>query len=127
MTPRTPDEELDEESTPDGEVPAGLDLVDPLVMSEDTYDDEGTGGLSFSDAPIDDETPVDELVGLVADGGADGIDVTDEPDGDDTTLPPEAEGIDLDDADTPTDDPLAEEGLDEGITLPPDPDDLDDA
>ncbi len=122
MTRPTPDEEFDDASTPAEEVLPGLDLLDPLVVGEDTYDDDGTGGLAFADAPLDDETPVDELVGLPSGLGDERLDVGDEPLDDATTLPPSADGLEVDDDDTPPDGAAAAEGLDERITLPPETD-----
>lgn len=113
---------VEDESTLDHDEPSKLDLVGELAVSEDTYDDDGTGGDAFGDAPIDDETPVDDFVGLPGGDGDPGIDTQGEEPMDDTTLPPDASGIDDDEADTPTD-AISMEGLDEEITLPPGPDD----
>lgn len=122
---RTPEAELDDAVTPDDEeLVAGLALVDALVVGDDTYSDEGgDGGLAFADAPLDDETPIDDLVGLAAGGAPDGIDVGDEPADDATTVPPSVDGLDVGDDDTPADGAPAADGLDEQITLPPELDD----
>ena len=121
----TAEGEFEDESTLDEEEPSHIDAVDALVVSEDTYDDEGTGGAAFGDAPIDDETPVDDLIGLAEGDGDPGIDELGDDSNDDTTLPPDAGDLGADEADTPADDDAGREGLDEEITLPPGPEDPD--
>lgn len=116
-----PEDELD--GAPEGEVAAGLSMLDALVVSDETFDDEGTGGIAFADAPVEDDSPLDDRVGLaLAGGGEPGFDDTPLL-GDDTL--PLGFGVEaLDHADTPAEDPGVEEGLDERVSLPAEPEDL---